>query len=282
VDYNRSVWHIVEDALEGFLHLDGKFFKSVRYIFIRPGFLTNEFIAGRRSQYTNPVRFYVFASFLFFAVSVLMSHRPTAGESRKNVAEAAEGPRKAGNDPTDGPKAMAPGPAVAPGVGLSSTAGGKESWLDDPLRIKSDSMDEVTLKELKAEVWHLLPELLFLCVPLLALVLKLVYIGTGRLYVEHVIFALHVQAFAFLSFVIIKAGGLLGLLVAKSVESAVGTVLLLGMFFMIYQAFRRVYGEGRLKTALKFMLVLVCYGSILLFGLVRLVTTSTYLVSRGG
>ncbi len=289
VDYNRSFWHVIEDALEGFLHFDGKFFKSARYIFTRPGFLTNEFIAGRRSQYANPVRFYVFASFLFFAVSVLMGNRPApAGSPAVNlgtttkVAGAAEGTAKADPDVTAARTAPEAKAATGSGVRVTSEKGVKQSWLDDPLRITSDSMDEVALKQLKAEVWHLLPEMLFLCLPLLALVLKLVYFRTGRFYIEHVIFALHVQALAFLSFIVIKAGGLLGSLVGKSVESGVGTVLLLGMFYLIFRAVRTVYGQGRLKTALKFVLVGACYGSILLFGLIRLVTTSTYLVLRAG
>jgi hypothetical protein len=54
----------VEDGLEGILHFDGKFFTSARYIFTRPGFLTTEFIAGRRARYMHPVRLYFFASFL--------------------------------------------------------------------------------------------------------------------------------------------------------------------------------------------------------------------------
>jgi hypothetical protein len=42
-----------------------------------------------------------------------------------------------------------------------------------------------------------------------------------------------------------------------------------------------VYGEGRVKTGLKLLLVAVAYGSIPLFFLLGLVTASTELVSRG-
>ena len=70
VDYHRSIWHIVEDSIEGFFHLDGKFFRTVRYLFTRPGFLTREFIAGRRERYANPIRFYIFVSFVFFVIPV--------------------------------------------------------------------------------------------------------------------------------------------------------------------------------------------------------------------
>lgn len=94
VDYNRSFWHIVEDGLEGLLHFDGKFFLSARYIFTRPGFLTAEFVAGRWARYMHPVRLYVFASFLFFAVSVLAGHR--ASPAGNPAASAAAGKDAAG------------------------------------------------------------------------------------------------------------------------------------------------------------------------------------------
>jgi hypothetical protein len=280
VDYNRSFWHIVEDALEGLLHFDGKFFRSARYIFTRPGFLTTEFIAGRRARYANPVRFYVFASFLFFAVSVLVGQRsaPTqAVAARPGTGVEAPEPREAREaaEPTDS--------KAAPGDhgGVSPDAADRRSWLEDPLRITSDPNDRVGGRALKEELWRLMPAMLFFCLPLLALVLKLAYIGSGRLYVEHLIFALHVQALTFLSFIAIRVGGSLGSLAGERVESAVGSALLLGMFLLIYRAFRAVYGQGRVKTAVKLVLVTGVYGLILIFAMVALVNTSTYLVVRG-
>src|SRR5215471_18832564 len=37
-------------------HVDGKIFLTFRYLFFRPGFLSAEYFAGRRSRYVNPVR----------------------------------------------------------------------------------------------------------------------------------------------------------------------------------------------------------------------------------
>jgi hypothetical protein len=257
VDYSGSFWHLMEDALEGALHYDGKFFRSARYIFTRPGFLTTEFIAGRRARYMHPVRLYIFASFLFFAASVLTSHPRT-------------------------PEAGA-GKSLNPPAGASSgtkAAPAKQSWLDNPLRITVDPQDKVSERDLVGEFWHLLPAMLILCLPLLALVLKLAYLGSGRPYFEHLIFALHVQALAFLSFILIKLGGLLASLVSKDFESLVGMILLLGMLGLIYCAFRAVYRQGRWKTAVKLMLVLTVYGLILIFAFGGLGATSGYLVSR--
>jgi Protein of unknown function (DUF3667) len=64
----ESVWHLFTHFFNDITHFDGKFFSSVKYIMTRPGFLTSEYIAGRRMSYLNPVRFYVFTSFLFFLI----------------------------------------------------------------------------------------------------------------------------------------------------------------------------------------------------------------------
>lgn len=47
-------------------HFEGKFISSLRFLLFRPGFLTNEYIRGRRASYMNPVRMYVFTSAFFF------------------------------------------------------------------------------------------------------------------------------------------------------------------------------------------------------------------------
>ena len=245
---------------------------------MRPGFLTTEFVAGRRIRYMHPVRLYIFASFLFFAVSVLTSHGLRPG------AAAAAGPSTAvkGAAPPDSREVGDTGVLPKVNLKLSLPADhATRSWLDDPLRITVDPKDKVSQQDLSDEIWHLLPVTLILCLPFLALVLKLVYIKSGRPYLEHIIFALHIQALAFLSFILIKGGGSLAASVSKDFESMVGLILLLGMFMLIYRAFRVVYGQGRVKTAFKFALVLLGYGLILIVAFVALGTSSSYLVSRG-
>lgn len=47
-------------------HFDGKFFVTVKDLFLKPGFLSREYINGRRAKYLHPVRMYVFTSAIFF------------------------------------------------------------------------------------------------------------------------------------------------------------------------------------------------------------------------
>jgi hypothetical protein len=64
----ESVWHLLVHFFNDITHFDGKFFSSVKYVVTKPGFLTSEYVAGRRMAYLNPVRFYVFTSFIFFLI----------------------------------------------------------------------------------------------------------------------------------------------------------------------------------------------------------------------
>ena len=53
------------------LHVDGKIFRSLRLLLARPGLLTQEIFAGRRASYVSPIRLYLIASILAFAVSAV-------------------------------------------------------------------------------------------------------------------------------------------------------------------------------------------------------------------
>ncbi len=64
----ESLWHLITHFFNDITHFDGKFFGSVKYIVTKPGFLTSEYVAGRRMAYLNPIRFYVFTSALFFFI----------------------------------------------------------------------------------------------------------------------------------------------------------------------------------------------------------------------
>src|SRR6266700_2469382 len=66
VDYRRSFRHVVADVLDSFLNWDSKFFTTIALLVLKPWRLTNEFLAGKRVRYVNPLRLYLLASILFF------------------------------------------------------------------------------------------------------------------------------------------------------------------------------------------------------------------------
>jgi hypothetical protein len=66
IDYRRSFRHVIADLLDEFLNWDSKFFATIALLLVKPWKLTNEFLAGRRVRYVNPLRLYLLASILFF------------------------------------------------------------------------------------------------------------------------------------------------------------------------------------------------------------------------
>jgi ribosomal protein L32 len=66
IDYRRSFRHVIADLLDEFLNWDSKFFTTIALLILKPWRLTNEFLAGKRVRYVNPLRLYLLASILFF------------------------------------------------------------------------------------------------------------------------------------------------------------------------------------------------------------------------
>ena len=68
--------HFFLHATHDLTHLDSKVFATLRYLFTRPGFLTQEFIAGRRSHFMRPFSLFLVACAVFFLAD---SIKPTSG-----------------------------------------------------------------------------------------------------------------------------------------------------------------------------------------------------------
>jgi hypothetical protein len=62
----ETFWQLLTHFVYDITHFDGKFFSSVKYLLTRPGFLSLEYMRGRRNNYLNPIRMYVFTSAFFF------------------------------------------------------------------------------------------------------------------------------------------------------------------------------------------------------------------------
>lgn len=62
----ETVWHLVTHFFNDITHFDGKFFETVKLLLRKPGFLSAQYVSGRRASYLNPIRLYVFTSAIFF------------------------------------------------------------------------------------------------------------------------------------------------------------------------------------------------------------------------
>jgi hypothetical protein len=89
---NPTLHYFVHELTHELLHLDGKIFRSIRLLLTRPGFLTREIFRGRRAGYISPIRLYLTASILSFAIgafggfdSVNFEYTPGPGEVATSV-----------------------------------------------------------------------------------------------------------------------------------------------------------------------------------------------------
>jgi len=72
VNYHRSFRHVIVDVLDSFLNWDSKFIRSMGLLLWRPGWLTNQFIDGRRVRFLHPLRLYLLVSIAFFLCAKLI------------------------------------------------------------------------------------------------------------------------------------------------------------------------------------------------------------------
>jgi hypothetical protein len=104
---------------------------------------------------------------------------------------------------------------------------------------------------LKTAFYGYVPYAVFFMMPLFALYLKVLYLGSGRRFGEHLLFALHVNGFAFLAMTLMMlVPGFLGIV-----------SFMLGMWLVFYLpvAMRRVYGGSRLMTGVRWIVLMLLH-----------------------
>jgi hypothetical protein len=222
IDPNPTLGEFIHEAAGEFLLWDGKLATTFRLLLAKPGELTREYLAGRRARYLSPLRLYLTCSVLFFAI-----------------------------------KALAPDPRIVVQGGKSQvgmvtiqedTVGNTLAAIDSMTRSRS-ATQRVTGRvvgnalrhgnETAATMRQIIPNVMFVLVPIFAGLVALVFRGRGMRYPQHLAFALHTHAFLFLALVLT--------LVPRVTRSAIVDALAVAMSFgaiAVYMvlAVRRVYG----------------------------------------
>jgi hypothetical protein len=110
-----------------------------------------------------------------------------------------------------------------------------------------------------------IPAMMLCCIPLFAFILKILYIRQGRFYVEHLVYALHIHTFLYVT-VIITALLVMG--ADRTVPALAGWIKGLMACTIVVQIFlsiRRVYKQGWFMTMVKFLSGGLVYCVILIF-----------------
>lgn len=279
-DRIMPIWHIVNEALEAVFELDVRVFRTFPKFVFLPGRLTKEYLNGRRKRYIRPFRLYLFATFILFAVIALT----TTGNF--GVVLDPQGMARL-NPPNTGIEASVSDPTTG-GPDSSSLFGSAERREEIAREIESDSTNiSVDLFDnpktnarferiLQTNIPHVVrnprdfveslidrgPYLMFLMLPIFALLLKLLYVRRGRLYVEHLIFSLHIHAFAFFAFTV---GLLLNEFNVGWLDTVATWIELSPLLYLVI-ALGHVYEQGAIKSTLKAFILLTIYSIVLSVG----------------
>ena len=323
VETKETFWSMVTHFFSDITHFDGKFFSTLRILLWRPGFLSAEYVKGRRASYLNPVRMYVFTSAVFFLIFFSLSSTksmievkddPITRERRvKLVQELRESLASDSSDQnvikqlelladttralrisdlspfrtTKGSRSTIGGDyrslAEYDSIQASKPKGSRDGWLKRLWNRKMLHMgDEFTRNERKA--WgtvgstflHTLPYLLFVSLPFFALILRLLYIRRKEFYYgDHAILTIHHYVFSFILLLLMFLFGRLKDLSGWMIwDFLIFTSFVTGGVYL-YKELRRFYGQGRGKTFVKFILLNLLGGIVLLllfavFGIVSL------------
>lgn len=155
-----SVKHFFEHTFHEVVHLDSKIFKSFLYLVTRPGFLTLEYFAGRKTRYITPVRIYL----TLFALTLIAYtvYQPVSVWDFGKMMRA---------DTTG---------KIAASIDRAAAKRG----------ITAEALSERVTNEWQK--WIVRTQ--FVNVFTLALILQALYWFRGRYFVEHLIFSLHLAS----------------------------------------------------------------------------------------
>lgn len=192
--YIRNVSGVVTEFFGEFSNWDTRVWRTLVPLWFRPGFLSRRYVAGHRVPYVPPLRLYLFTSIIAFLIFAKLLPEPTitAAPTTSGV-----------------PMKNADGKKIMSDVFFEINQELQQQQLDAQLEQQFTFLPEHAQQQFDAKVeaivanpklainkfFSLAPQMMFLLLPLFALLLKLLYIRSGRYYMEHLIVALHSHSF---------------------------------------------------------------------------------------
>jgi hypothetical protein len=238
VDRRRSLRALLSDALGDLFSFDSRILRTVVPLLFRPGYLTVEWVKGRRVDFVPPLRLYVFTAAIFFFVMA------AAGAWQLNFSSSSSGEKLTVEEiARRANSASEQEPEEQDAVGAGSDERGAVH--DFERRLTRAVGDDA--ERFKSEVIENLATFSLFLAPASALILALLY--WRRYLVEHVVFTLHLHVFVYTVLAVrtLISGGAAG----GEENPVVGAVLLTVVAAYSFLALRRVYGGRWWATVLR-------------------------------
>jgi len=262
-----SAREFLHEFVGHYVAAENKLWGTLMRLLFRPGALTNEYIRGRRVRFVQPLRLYLTLSVLFFALLKLTNGFEMKENTPEAQAVAQEMKKEAGKFP------------VRPELSKNESGGDADANefydLVPAALVPRWKNFEHLPREKKSEVfiegfYHYAPTAMFIMLPLFALYLKILYLGSGKRYGEHLLFSLHTNAFAFAIFSVML---LLDYGFARF-------VLWLWVIGYLPWAMRRVYLKGRFGTIWRWLLLMLVYSITMGLGFLGAMTAGILTASH--
>lgn len=269
-------WAGLSDFFINAFSFDSKVFLSLRQLLLKPGLITQQYNAGMQARFVPPLRMYLTITLIFFLITSLLTKLgekdpwETNGQGQNvetggiDIQEADSTDQDltinfGGGDYGDWGKWIRTHPNMAPELALDSLGEKVTFWN----KFIYGQVYKIAMFEREAFNDYLESKtqlLIFLFLPLIALVLKWSYIRHPIFYFEHLVFALHLQSVFFILLTI-------NVLVDYFFELDSMAVFITLFAIYLFLAMKRVYDQSWAKTSFKFVVTNVLgLGTLAVFG----------------
>lgn len=281
----RPFLFLLQEILRVVLELDGRAYRTVFYLFTRPGYLTREYFAGRRAQYTPPLRLFLIISITFFLLVSMMTYLRTMQQNFLEQSEAESTEEFLDDSPNvqlstgDGTDDETPEESLQDlldVVGALSfplvseqTNQNLQTFVFSQARANfeeiSENPEEFLIGSLEYITFFML-----LMMPILALIQKILLFMCRRYYIEHLVLTLHNHTFLiFAMFVTIVLGQIadLEIPVLSALLEFINVGLVIWMFVYLYLSLKNYFERGYLFSAAIYVSTTVIYSFALSIGI---------------
>ena len=231
VNRDLSLGTFVRETTEQLTDWDGKVPATLRTLFLRPGVLTVDFLAGRRARWLSPLRVYLICSVALFAGRALIDEfglRPV-----REIAEFSLNRREGVNQP------LTPEERQKIEDGLPGRVFGVE-------RLERAAADPRALNRAFEDT---IPRAMFVLLPVFAVLTRLAWRRSQLRYPAHLYLALHVHSAAFVALLVLSIG--LGLAPTNVAVALIEVAYLAYIGWYSLTALHRVFGDSWPKTIVK-------------------------------
>lgn len=265
----------IKDAFEDYFSIDSKIFKSLIPLLFKPGFLTLEYIKGKRKAYIPPFRMFLIISVIYFLLISVMEEKEDFVKIEETHAESitsnedSSGISKKDSDVSmkfDGLGDTKLGEVLAQVKDSSELSyinkHGLKAYVDSVFTGESFfykfwsrkilAMHLSDGKNFGELMFSSVQKLVFIMAPIMALILLLLYYRKKIFYIQHLIFAFHFHAFVFLILIIEDAFFFWA-------PQIVSNIFFLICLVYLAIAIKKVYQQSWGKSIFKFLFLFIGY-----------------------